>query len=152
MNKIEQINKKIKDHEMALANLKEHLKEEQEKSNKILDNWLDIGNGIEISQLILKNKTYKECLLSLNKGEKIADYTLLQELRNSQFIAKTDDKRFIDFWAFVPNPDEISEKNNYVAGFVANSDRAVLYCDEDPTCSNASLGVFVVRKKLRGKK
>src|SRR3989344_4437046 len=35
-----------------------------------------------------------------------------------------------------------------VAGFVAYSDWAVLYCDWDPTDSDSSLGVRPVRKKI----
>jgi len=142
------INTQIEKARKQLRKWEDTLKEfeAQEEAKQNIKRWLDIGNGLEISELIHKGKTYKECLNLLNKGETIADYPLLQKLRN-----ENKDKRFIDFWAFVPNPDAISKDNKYVARFGANSGGAFLVCSRVPTLTGGSLGVFLVRKRLRGK-
>ena len=105
-------------------------------------NWIKIPeNGIEITSTQQFNgKTYAEILKEV-KEEEIADYPLLQELRNSgkyEFLK--------EFWVFVPNPDRISKNNGFLARFDAFSGWAVLICYRDPTNSNPSLGVFLVRK------
>ena len=86
------------------------------------------------------NKTYAE-ILELVKEENIANYSLLQELRNKglNFLK--------EFWVFVPNPDKISKDNKYVAWFNAASGWAGLNCYGGPTDTGPSLGVFVVRKR-----
>jgi hypothetical protein len=107
--------------------------------------WFDIPEkGIQMTKLIHQGKTYSEIKSLLKKGEEIASYQLLQDLRN-------DDKYrdllgLNDTWAFVPNPDKISEKNGYVAWFFADSDRALLDCYGNPALADASLGVFFVRR------
>ena len=110
--------------------------------------WIKISKTEEISTIQLhNNKTYAEILKLLNKNERIADYTLLKDLRNEGFESNWTKYPFLkEFWVFVPQEDKISEKNNYVARFDADSGRAVLYCNGSPSGSNASLGVFVVRK------
>lgn len=107
--------------------------------------WIEYKKGWEISAKPMHfNMTWKEQNELLNKGEKIADYPLLQKLRNSGKYPNS----FKYFWVNVPNPDNIS-KRKYVAGFGADSDWAVLGCNGDPSYADATLGVFVVRKKLR---
>lgn len=138
------MNKKIA--RKVLAHIQEGKKLTAKQSENDTD-WLDIGNGLEISKQVHNGKTYAEIKELLNKREKVADYALLQKLRN-----KNMDERFKDFWVFVPNPDKITENNNYIARFSASSDRAFLDCDRSPSISYASLGVFIVRKKIRGKK
>ena len=127
---------------------KEKLEKELIEINKQIEleknktQWVKISKTEEISTTQLhNNKTYAEILKSLTKGERIADYPLLQKLRNSgefDFLK--------DFWVFIPNPDKISEKNNFVARFIANSDWAYFGCNRNPTNSDVSLGVFVVRR------
>ena len=108
-----------------------------------------IQEGLEISRKPLHfNKKWIDQLNCLKKGEKIASYHLLQQLRNSQNWPDS----FSNFWVNVPNPDKISENKGYVARFVANSSRAYLDCGRDPLDSNSALGVFVIRKKITGKK
>ena len=145
-NKIqEQINKK----EEEIKVLKEKLKQENEK-----DIWLEIPErGIKITiKLQFTNKKYSEILKEVNESD-IADYKLLQELRNEGF--KSDWKKYTflkDTWAFVPNPDEVSKSNGFVARFSANSDYGVLYCRSDSYYSYNSLGVFLVKKISKGVK
>jgi len=112
-------------------------------------------------------------LKTLNEGEELATYEILQYCRNEKLH-----KCFIDFWARLKdNPDKISELNDYEARFYADSVRALLGCcwdnfpkkSEDPAVkafyaaylrkkrsspsySDASLGVFLVRKKNKVKK
>jgi len=101
------------------------------------------GNAWEIcTEVQHKGKTYQKILDSLNEGEEIADYNLVQMLRNEKVH-----ECFEDFWVFVPNPDKISKEKGYVARFYANSDWADLECSGNPSYRNASLGVFLIRRK-----
>ena len=125
-------------------NKKKELKKMEEKfkqQNEVGD-WFEYKKGWEIStKQQYNNKTYAE-ILKLVKEENIADYPLLQELRNKSL-------NFLEeFWVFVPNPDKISKDNKYVARFFARSDSAGLICDGVPTNTNPSLGVFIIRKKV----
>lgn len=131
------IQKQIQKTEKKLLKLKEKLKKEEEKNI-----WIKIPEkNIEITtKQQFNGKSYPE-ILKLVKEEEIADYLLLQELRN------TGKYEFLkDFWVFVTNPDKISNKNKYIARFDANSDLANLYCLRDADNSYPSLGVFLVRK------
>ena len=76
----------------------------------------------------------------MNEGEEIADYPLLQNLRN-------ENKLPVNFWVFVPNPDKVSKSKNYAARFNVGSDWASLDCGGDPAYRDASLGVFLIRRK-----
>lgn len=109
--------------------------------------WIKLSDTQSISAEPMHfNKTFEEQKASLKKNESIASYELLQKLRNSK---KYPDS-FTDFWVRVfPNPDLISERNNYVAGFGAISVGADLCCYGDADGRYDALGVFVVRKKLR---
>ncbi len=111
-----------------------------------MSEWIEYKKGWEISEQIHNDKTYIQIQKLLKKGEQIADYSLLQELRNKKI-----DNRFKNFWVFVPNPDKISKNNNYFARFGADSDRADLGCDGSPSGRNSSLGVFLIRKKVKKK-
>ena len=135
------IQDKIETMEKKLTELKEELKEElKQETNKT--EWIDIGNGKQISITQLYNgKTYAEIKGLLKENEEIADYPLLQKLRNSgkfEFMK--------EFWVFVPNPDLISEKNGYVAWFGAGSDWAGFNCNGDADFSGPSLGCFLIRR------
>ncbi len=137
--------------ERELKDINDKIKEESEKTE-----WIKISNDFicsvnsnngkciyEISKKQLYNgKTYQKIKESLKDNEFIADYPLLQKLRNSNKFPDTFNK----FWVFVPNPDKISEQNGYVARFYACSGYAVLDCDYDASDSDSTLGVFVVRK------
>lgn len=102
---------------------------------KIKDKGIEITNEQQFNGLV-----YPEILTKVKESE-IADYPLLQELRN------TGKYNFLkDFWVFVPNPDKISKKNNYIARFSADSVRAGLSCSRIPDYSSSSLGVFLIRK------
>lgn len=125
-----------------IEKLQSQLKVIDDKEKTQITEWTSISKTEEISKQIYNNKTYAEILPLLKKGERIADYPLLQKLRNSgkyEFLK--------DFWVFVPNPDKISLENKYVARFSASSGRASLSCSGDPGSRNSGLGVFVVRKK-----
>lgn len=136
---------------VEMNNETEQIIEKDGKKYKVIEiieeEWIKIPEkGIEItSKQHFNGKTYAEILEEVEE-EQIATYELLQELRNKGY-------EFLkDFWVFVPNPDKISKENNYVAWFVAVSDRAGLDCDRDPSYSSSSLGVFLIRKIKRGKK
>ena len=143
------IQDKIIKTEKKLAELNAKLKQETDKTGwvKISNEFISSVNSIngkcqyEIStKQQFNGKTYAEILKEV-KEEEIADYPLLQKLRNSgkfEFLK--------EFWVFVPNPDEISKKNSFVARFVADSDWASLNCYRLPVNSNPSLGVFLIRK------
>ena len=137
---------KVKAEEKKLKELKEKFRQEQEK-----DIYLKIPEKeiMITTKLQFKGKTYPEILKEVDES-KIADYNLLQELRNEGFKSGWKKYGFLeDFWAFVPNPDEVSKSNNYVARFVAGSGYAVLYCCCDSGDSNSALGVFLVKKILK---
>ena len=148
----EQINKKekiIEEENKKIKVLKEKLRQESEK-----DIWLKIPEkGIKITtKLQFTNKKYSDILKEVNESD-IADYLLLQELRNEGF--KSDWKKYSflkEAWAFVPNPDEVSKANGYVARFDLNSDCANLYCWYDSDSSDSALGVFLVKKISKEKK
>ena len=111
--------------------------------------WIKLITGEEISSKPMHlGKTYAEAKALLKENEYIADYLLLQDLRN---CGKYPDS-FTKFWVFVPNPDKISEKSGFVARFSADSSRVCLVCYWDPLDAGPELGVFVVRKKVKGAK
>lgn len=135
------IQEKIVKKEKELAELKKRA-EQKKDDNKIT--WIKIEKGLEItSKPVHFNKTYAQIKELLKDGEEIVDYPLLQKLRNSN---KYPDS-FTEFWVFVPNPDEISKKNGYVAGFSVISGNAYLGCGWYSGYSGSSLGVFLVRRK-----
>ena len=63
----------------------------------------------------------------------------LKEANQHGLPKKTVDKGKMYYWA---------PADGAVAGFLADSVRALLYCGRDPTDTNASLGVRPVRKKI----
>ena len=126
--------------------LKELRAKQMEESMKNI--WLKIPERkIEITtKLQFTGKTYSDILKEVNENE-IADYKLLQELRNEGFKSNWEKYGFLkDTWAFVPNPDEVSKANRYVARFDVDSDYAGLYCGGGSDGSGSSLGVFLVKK------
>ena len=137
------LQKQIEKKEKELKELKTKLREESEK-----DIWLEIPEkGIKITtKLQFTGKTYPEILKEVDEIE-IADYKLLQELRNEGFKSNWEKYKFLeDTWAFVPNPDEVSKINGYVAGFRVDSDYADLDCNRYSDDSYSSLGVFLIKK------
>ena len=137
------LQKQIEKKEKELKGLKEKLREENEK-----DIWLDIPEkGIKITnKLQFTGKTYPEILKEVDESE-IADYPLLQDLRNEGFKSNWEKYGFLkDTWAFVPNPDEVSKSNGYVARFDVDSGYAYLDCYGDSDYSDSTLGVFLVKK------
>ena len=137
------LKEQIKKKEEELKELKAKLREESEK-----DIWLEIPErGIKITtKLQFTGKTYSKILKEVDESE-IADYKLLQELRNEGFKSNWEKYKFLeDTWAFVPNPDEVSKANGYVARFSVGSDGAGLGCGWDSGGSDSALGVFLVKK------
>ena len=137
------LEKQIEKKEKELKELKAKLREENEK-----DIWLEIPErGIKITtKLQFTGKTYPEILKEVSEDE-IADYPLLQELRNEGFKSNWKKYEFLkDTWAFVSNPDEVSKSNGYVARFYVGSGYADLGCGDDSDYSDSSLGVFLVKK------
>ncbi len=137
------IQEQIDEKEKELKELKEKQREESEK-----DIWLEIPEkGIKITtKLQFTNKTYSEILKEVDESQ-IADYPLLQALRNEGFKSNWKKYGFLkDTWAFVPNPDEVSKANGRVARFIVYSDDVDLGCGGDPDDSDSNLGVFLVKK------
>lgn len=137
------LQKQIEKKEKELKELHTKLREENQKGI-----WLVIPErGIKITtKLQYTGKTYTEILKQIDESE-IADYNLLQELRNEGF--KSDWKKYgflKDTWAFVPNPDEACKSNGKVARFYVNSDYANLDCYRYSDDSYSTLGVFLVKK------
>lgn len=140
----EQIDKKEKE----LKELKEKQRAESEK-----DIWLEIPEkGIKITtKLQFTNKTYPDILKEVDESE-IADYPLLQDLRNEGYNSNWEKYGFLkDTWAFVPNPDKVSKANGRVARFNMNSGDAYLDCWFISGNSGSALGVFLIKKISRGK-
>lgn len=150
---IQQIDEKIKKHQEQKEKLEA---EERNKSEREKVEWIKISNEFMCSvnsingnseyqitsKQVFNGKTYKEIQDSLQPGEGIASYELLQKLRNSGKFPNI----FTEFWVFVPNPDRISKKRGKVARFSAVDYWFVLYCDGDPSIRDSALGVFLVRK------
>ena len=143
------LKEQIKKKEEELKELKAKLREESEKGI-----WLEIPKkGIKITtKLQFAGKTYPEVLKKVDERE-IADYSLLQELRNEGFKSNWEKYGFLkDTWAFVPNPDEVSKANGYVARFIVYSDYAYLDCNRGSDYSDSTLGVFLVKKISKERK
>ncbi len=140
---IKKLQTQIGKKEKELKELKGKLRLESEK-----DIWLDIPEkGIKITnKMQFKGKTYTEILEEVSEKE-IADYQLLQELRNEGFKSGWKKYGFLeDTWVFVPNPDEVSKSNKRVARFVVGSDFAYLDCYWGSDDSYSALGVFLIKK------
>ena len=88
------------------------------------------------------DKTFEECKEDCLEGWQIATYPILQELRNSKHCKELN---LYYTWEFVQQPDIISKKSGYVAGFVAGSVRAYLDWDRGPGVRFSSLGVRYFR-------
>ena len=90
-----------------------------------------VGDDGDITEVL----SLKACLaLTGRKPEEVAEIM--------RYINGTDSF----MWRLNSKPSSVDER---VAWFGAGSDRAVLYCDRDPTYSDSSLGVrFVARKKI----
>lgn len=134
---------KINKIEEQLTKLKEKLRQELDKTEWLYIPELKIEVQTKIHHL---NKTLKEGMQDLKKGEAVITYEQIQWLRNSKYreqLNLTETGEFV-----YPNPDKISADNGYVARFVALSGGANLYCGRVPAYSYASLGVRFVRKKL----
>lgn len=126
-------------------------KEELNKSNIPMGNVVYIpelnikiekeahDGGLSYNQLV--EKYGKEYLL-----EHLPTYTELQWLRNNEKYCK--DLGLINTWEFAKQEDKLSEKNNYVAVFYTNSDRAYFNCNGNPSNSDSAL---LVRFVFRGK-
>lgn len=140
---MKKLQKQIEKKEKELKELKGKLRLENEKNI-----WLNIPEkGIKITnKLQFTGKTYEQILKEVKESE-IADYQLLQELRNEGFKSNWEKYGFLkDTWAFVPNPDEVSKSNGYVARFCVDSDYAYLDCDGYSDYSYSTLGVFLIKK------
>ena len=137
---------KIDETENKLEKLKEQLKKESEKND-----WINIPElKIEVQTKIHnKGNTYTECEKDLDKGESIPTYEQIQWLRNSRY---KDQLNLDDSCEFVQNPDNISKKNGYVAGFFAYSVFAGLDCVMGSSVCDSVLGVRFVRRTKGGKK
>jgi hypothetical protein len=145
----EQIDKKEKE----IKELKEKLKEESVKENKV--EWLYIPElKIEIQKSIHhKNKSYDDLVKEFGKEyleEHLPTYAYLQFLRNNKKYCES--LGLINTWEFVQQEDEISRKNGYVAWFGAYSYGAYLYCGAYSGNSDSDLGVRFCRKKIKGTK
>ncbi len=108
--------------------------------------------GIKIIPILLFNgKIYSEILKEVSE-EFIVPYEILQKLRNIAFESGWEKYPFMKkFWVFVPNPDEVSKSNGYIAGFNADDDRVGMDCDGGPSNWNPDLGVFLycpIEKKV----
>jgi hypothetical protein len=136
------IQKQIEETEKKLAELKDKLKQEQDKTEWLYIPELKIEVQTKIHHL---NKTLSKAMKDLKKDERVITYEEIQWLRNSKYAKQLN---LINTWEFVyPNPDKISEKNNYVARFVADSGRAYLSCDGCPAGTFPSLGCRFVKKR-----
>lgn len=139
----EKLDKQIEKKEAELKELRQKKLEEQNKKK-----WLELPEkGIAIlTELQYKGKTYPEILKEVSEDQ-IADYPLLQELRNEGKKSGWKKYAFLrDAWAFVPNPDLVSKEAGRVARFIVYSGNAVLSWSRDSGDSSSTLGVRFARK------
>jgi hypothetical protein len=94
-----------------------------------------------------KDKTLKE--IEIPKGWRLLTLEEIMWLHNSKYKKKLN---LDDTWEFIEQPFKINKENNFVARFVANSDRANLYCNGIPDYSYSSLGVRFCRDLKKGDK
>lgn len=142
-DKINEEEKKLKEQEQKVKDLKEKQRLESQKNI-----WLEIPEkGIMITNCLqFKGKSYKAIFKEINE-EDIADYALLKELRNEGYKSNWKKYEFLkEFSAYVPNEDEVSKANGYVACFFADRDYSVLGSSEDPGDADSSRGVFLIKK------
>ncbi len=135
-----------KDIQKQIEEAEKKLKELKTKSMENI--WVEIPEkGIAITNKPqYLGKTYPEVLKKVDESE-IADYSLLQELRNEGYKSNWKKYGFLkDAWVFVPNPDEVSKSNDRVAGFGMDSDGAYLDCGVDSDNCYSSLKVFLIKK------
>jgi len=93
-----------------------------------------------------KGKSYDELIKEFpDLEDKLPTYRELQYLRNSDKYRKL--LGLDDTWEFVKQEDKLAKKNGFVAGFDADSDRAVLNCGRYPDGRYPSLGVRFVNRK-----
>lgn len=111
--------------------------------------WINIPElGIEVEiEVHDKGKSYNELNLK-DKEDKLLTAEQCIFLANSKYskILKMDSSSSTDDF-YIKQPFNLNKKNNYVAWFVADSVRAILYCDGDPSNTGASLGVRFARNK-----
>ena len=79
-------------------------------------------------------KTFNE--IKIPKGKRLWTAEECIKLHNSKFKEKLN---LDDCWFFIKQPFKFNSE--FVAGFYADSGRAVLSCNWDPSNPNASLGV-----------
>ena len=131
-----EINKQIKNYEKKIKELKLQLEED---FIKIPELKIKIQKSIHH-----KNKSYNDLVEEYGEEyleKHLPTYVQLQWLRNSKYCKELN---LIDPWEFIKQEDLISKKNGFVAGFVANSFGASLYCNGDRSYSDDSLGVRCV--------
>lgn len=111
--------------------------------------WINIPElGIEVEiEVHDKGKSYNELNLK-DKEDKLLTVEQCIFLANSKYskILKMDGSSSTDDF-YIKQPFNLNKKNNYVAGFVALSDGAGLYCGSNPSNTVAFLGVRFARNK-----
>jgi hypothetical protein len=146
--KINEKKKIIEKETKELKSLEEKQRQESEK-----DIWLEIPErGIAITtKLQFKGKTYPDILKEVDESH-IADYDLLQGLRNEGFKSNWEKYGFLkDFSAFVPNKDEVSKASGYVAYFYTYSWYAYLGSGGYSSSADSGRGVFLIKKIAKKK-
>ena len=138
------IQKQIETKEKELVELKEKLKQEQNKSEWLYIPELKVEVQTKIHHL---NETLSNAMKDMKKDERLITYPEIQWLRNSKYAEQLN---LINTWEFVEQPDNVSKKNGYVARFIAFSDVACFGCGRDASVRDVSLGVRFVRKNLKG--
>ncbi len=138
----------IEETESKLKELKKKKVLEDDKSE-----WVKIPKlNIEIQNKIHdKGKSYDELVKKYGKEElekNLPTYAQLQFLRNLENEGKIK-LGLLDTWEFVKQEDDISKKNDYVAGFCADSDDCGLSCYRNSRDSYSNLGVRFVRRKKK---
>jgi len=154
----QKIKEQIEKKEKEISDLKEKLKEEENKSIEPKEvEWIAIPEtDYEVTKNVLyKGKSYNE-IMQLKKPEEelltlkligiiCENPTLLKELKMDSSSTKDD--------FFFKQPFPQNEKKGYVAEFGSFSDYAGLYCDVGSDFSYSDLGVRFCRKKnSKGKK
>ncbi len=137
----------IKEAEEKLKELKQKKFKEENKKDFIYIKEL----GIEVQKEIHhKNKSYNDLVKEFGKEfleENLPTYSELQALRNLEHKGKYK-LGLIDTWEFVKQEDEISKKNDRIAGFNAGSDCCYLGCYRYSSYSDSYLGVRFIKRKV----
>lgn len=144
-------NRKFKFEDCRMIDLNKSIQEKQEQINKLNRDIEELKKDLnKVTTVIINGYEYETKTHDFNKCLKDIVIPKGWELWSisdfEKFSLKDwDTLNLKDDWFYIKYPFAYNP-NNYVAWFGADSDRAYLGCNWNPSVSDASLGVRFVRK------